>query len=294
MKDYIVNAVKFLTIKLGNVYGACGLAGNIMQESGMISNRMEIKWKAKTGWDDGWHNGKYNKALDTINPAINNGTYRNYFVDENGFRNLFIFKNDNCRDAFANDNMGYGLVQWTTSGRKYTLYDFCKKWCDKKSIPFEIGNLQMQLDFILQELQNSKQIVYGVLLTCKDILTASNFVCVKYEIPQGYNTERVQLSRYKSGQGIFDIVFEGRDTLWFQYTNNWYYMENGLVKYDKWVQYKNDWYYLNENGKMETNKWKTYDGKWYYLSSDGSMAMDTYVDWNGTKYYLNKDGAMEE
>lgn len=290
------NACKYLTIRIGNVFGAMGLVGNIVNESGInfISNRMEISWKKKTGWNDGWENGIYNKELDTINPAINNGTYRNYRIDGDGSRRLASFMNDNCRDAFANDYIGYGLCQWTFASRKYDFYDFCDKWCKEHHLPFDIGNLEMQLDFILYELLTSQKTTYGVLMTCNDILTASTFVCVNYERPQGFNTPEVQKQRYISGSMIFKEVFNSNPTQWFKYNDNWYYMQNGIVKHNKWVLDDGKWYHLGTDGIMETNKWLSYDNKWYYVGKDGACVTNTTITWQGKEYYFDCDGVMIE
>lgn len=291
------NACKFLTIRLGNVYGAMGLVGNIVNESGInfIANRMETSWKKKTGWNDGWVDGNtYKKELDTINPAINDGTYRNYRYNGDGTRYLATFKNGNCRDAFANDSTGFGLCQWTFPSRKYNLYDFCDRWCKSNQKPFEIGNLEMQLDFILHELQTSQKTTYGVLMTAKDILTASNFVCVNYERPQNFHTAEVQKQRYISGNMIYKEVFDSKDTQWFKYGSAWYYMSKGLIQFDKWVQDGGQWYHLGTDGKMEINKWLQYGGKWYYVGQNGACITNTSIVWQGKEYKFDGTGAMIE
>ena len=54
------------------------------------------------------------------------------------------------RDAFANDAVGFGLVQWTTSDHKGGLYDYLKT---QKSV--SIGDLRGQLEYLGGELDNS-------------------------------------------------------------------------------------------------------------------------------------------
>ena len=291
------NACKFLTIKLGNVYGAMGLAGNIVCEAGanFCSNRMELSWKKKTGWDDGWNDAGtiYTPSKDTINPAINNGTYRNYRYNY-GERELTTFKNDNCRDAFANDWIGFQLAQWTYPSRKYELYDFCTRWCKEHNKPFEIGNLEMGLDFIIYELQTSHKTTYSVLLNAIDIIVPSNFVCINYERPQGFNTAEVQRTRAQMGFNLFAEVFKSKPTQWFRYKDKWYVMYDGIVKFDKWVEYNSNWYHMGTDGAMEVNKWLLYDHKWYYVGADGACVKDTYINWNNQDYYINQDGIMEE
>ena len=290
-----INAGKFLTIHIGNVYGAMGLLGNIMNEGGanIIANRMEISWKKKTGWNDGWIDGNtYKPELDTINPAINNGTYRNYRFNGDGTRYLATFKNDNCRDAFANDAIGFGICQWTWPARKYNLFDFCDKWCRANKKPFEIGNLEMQLDYILEELRKTYTGVLGILMTTNDLLMASNIVCVNYERPQGFNTPEVQKNRYISGLGVYKEIFNGKDTQWFKYNNKWYYLQKGLILKDKWLQDEGKWYYLTADGSMSRNSWVKYQDDWYYMNDDGSMATNKTVVWNGQEYRLDETGKM--
>ncbi|ORX42630.1 hypothetical protein BCR36DRAFT_463048, partial [Piromyces finnis] len=98
----------FLVEKIGNVYGAAGMIGNMYAESRLNSMNLEKVYEDKLKMTD----EQYTKAVDS-------GKYRN----------------------FTTDSAGYGLVQWTSKKRKEGLLDYAIK--QKKSI----GDLQMQLDY---------------------------------------------------------------------------------------------------------------------------------------------------
>lgn len=87
-----------------------------------------------------------------------------------------------CLDAgtytnFATDGAGYGLAQWTYHTRKAALYSFAKS--QGKSI----GDLDMQVEFLLRELLNSYPNLFGELRTATSVRTASDSVLVQYERP---------------------------------------------------------------------------------------------------------------
>lgn len=169
-----------------NDYGAAGLMGNLQAESGLLSNNLQNTFNSKLGLSD----EQYTKKVD-------DGTYTN----------------------FVHDSAGYGLAQWTYWSRKQNLLNFAKS--KKKSI----GDLEIQLQFLITELRNSyRNSVYNVLKTATSIQQASDAVLLNFECPanaQAQKTKRAQLGQnyynkfvqkgeninmatntYKKGQGI--------------------------------------------------------------------------------------------
>lgn len=76
------------------------------------------------------------------------------------------------------DSIGYGLCQWTSSGRKQGLYNFAK------SIGKSIGDESMQLAWLIHELKTSYKKVYQLLTTSDDIAECAKYVMTKFERPK--------------------------------------------------------------------------------------------------------------
>ena len=126
------------------VSGACGLIGNLEAESALNPKNLQNTYEKSLGYTD----ESYTKAVD-------DGTYTN----------------------FAKDFAGYGLAQWTYWARKQELLSYAKA-CKKS-----IGNLDMQLDFLLKELQESYSSVLKILKTTDSVANASDCVMCQYERP---------------------------------------------------------------------------------------------------------------
>ena len=87
--------------------------GNIANESGFDSRKVE---------------GQYGNDY-SYTESVDNGTYTNFIEDE----------------------IGYGLCQWTDSGRKGRLYKYAKESQENTSI----GDIEMQIQYFLGELNPS-------------------------------------------------------------------------------------------------------------------------------------------
>jgi hypothetical protein len=128
-----------------NDYGIAGLMGNLYAESGLYSCNLQNTYENKIGYKD----VEYTAA-----------------VDQNVYNN------------FANDKAGYGLAQWTYPTRKQNLLTFHKK----KGV--SIGDLETQLEFLVQELKTSYATsVWSKLEKAESVLGASNAVLFKFERP---------------------------------------------------------------------------------------------------------------
>lgn len=155
---------KKLCEKIGNEYGVAALMGNLQAESNLQSDNMENAYQSKLG-----------KTDKTYTEAVDNGSY----------------------DNFIRDAVGYGLAQWTYWSRKEALLKAAT--VEKKSI----GDWQMQVDFMLQELQTGYKSVWTALTTATDIRSASDVVLKKYENPAN-QSEAVQTKRASYGQAWYD------------------------------------------------------------------------------------------
>ena len=157
----------FLKKKGFNDFGIAGLMGNLYAESGLRPSNLQNTYEKSLKMTD----AEYVAAVD-------NSTYTN----------------------FIKDSAGFGLAQWTYWSRKQNLLEFAQK--QKKSI----GDLQMQLEFLYQELQSYKS-VFNTLKTAGSVLEASNAVLLNYERPADQSAS-VQAKRAEYGQTYYDRYAE--------------------------------------------------------------------------------------
>ena len=153
----------YLKDKLGNEYGTAGLMGNLRAESALIPTNLQTSYEKKLGFND-----------NTYTTAVDNGTYTN----------------------FVKDSAGYGLAQWTYWSRKQNLLNFAKS--KKKSI----GDLEMQLEFLMNELSTGYKTVYVSLKDAKSVKEASNYVLLQYEKPADQSVT-VQNKRANYGEEYY-------------------------------------------------------------------------------------------
>ena len=144
--------------------GAAGLMGNLYAESGLRPNNLQNSYEGKLGMAD----AEYTEMVDR-------GTYAN----------------------FGNDRAGYGLAQWTYPSRKAALLA-CAKAARKS-----IGDLEMQLGFLMQELSTGYKTVLNVLRTTVSVREASDIVLLQFERPADQSEAR-QKQRAEYGQKYFD------------------------------------------------------------------------------------------
>lgn len=154
----------FLLSNINNKFGAAGLMGNLYAESGLNPNNLQNSYESKLGYND-----------KTYTEAIDKGSYLN----------------------FAHDSAGYGLAQWTYWSRKQNLYNYAAK--TKSSI----GDLEMQLNFLMSELNNSYKSVLNTLKNAKSVTEASNAVLLGFEKPKD-QSEANQKRRASFGQTYYD------------------------------------------------------------------------------------------
>ena len=145
-----------------NACGAAGLMGNLYAESGLIPDNLQNASEKKLGYTD-----------ETYTAAVDSGAYT----------------------GFARDGAGYGLAQWTYWSRKEALLAYAK------SAGKSIGDLDMQLEFLLKELAG-----YGLLAALKtaaSVREASDLVLLKFERPAD-QSEAAKVKRTGYGQAYYD------------------------------------------------------------------------------------------
>lgn len=148
----VQNIVDRISPVIQNEFGIFGLIGNIGRESGFSPINLQNSGNTKLNMTD----EAYTKAVD-------DGVYTN----------------------FVRDSLGYGLVQWTYWTRKQALYDYAK------SIGVSIGDENMQIDFMLKEL-NGYPKVLEALRNAKSIREATKAVMEGYEKPADQSEAALQ------------------------------------------------------------------------------------------------------
>ena len=152
-----------------NDYAVAGLMGNLYAESGLNPKNLENIYNTKLDYSD----EEYTRAVD-------DGSYEN----------------------FVNDSAGYGLAQWTYYTRKRNLYNFAK------NMNCSIGNLEMQLNFLINELKNNyTNSVYKVLLNASSLQQASDIVLYKFENPA--NAQAQSAIRLSYSQNFYNKYAKG-------------------------------------------------------------------------------------
>ncbi len=141
-----------------------GIMGNLYAESGLRSNNLQNTFEAKLIMTD----DSYTKAVDM-------GTYKD----------------------FVNDKAGYGLAQWTFWSRKRDLYKFAKE------SGTSIGDLNMQLNFLWNELQTSYPKVLIALKAATSVKEASDTVLLDFERPAD-SSSNVQEQRAKYAMSYYN------------------------------------------------------------------------------------------
>lgn len=124
--------------------GAAGLMGNLKAESNLDPENLQNSCESKLGY----HDSGYTTAVDF-------GAYKD----------------------FADDGAGYGLAQWTYHTRKSALLAFAES--QEKSV----GDLHLQLEFLLKELREDYPALLQQLCTSENVQAASDAVLTQFERP---------------------------------------------------------------------------------------------------------------
>ena len=147
-----------------NDFGIAGLMGNLQAESGLKANNLQNTYEKKLGYTD-----------ESYTVAVDRNTYPN----------------------FVTDAAGYGLAQWTYWSRKQNLLQYAKL------LGVSIGNLDMQLSFLYNELTTKYPTVWQSLQQATSVDEASNVVLLKYEKPANQSAA-VQHQRATFGQAYYE------------------------------------------------------------------------------------------
>ena len=163
----------FLYERLKNHYAVAGLMCNIYAESGLNPKNLQNNGNSILGMTD-----------DDYTKSVDNGKYTN----------------------FIRDSYGYGICQWTYWNRKQNLLNYAKT-CGSS-----IGDLGMQLSFLVYELQNAYRSVWNKLLSSTSVRQASDVVLTEFEKPAD-QSESVKIKRASYGQVYYDKYAQNKNQI---------------------------------------------------------------------------------
>ena len=159
------------------------MMGNIQAESGMIPNRVEILCL---------------KRLREVGKIYTDATYTAFVDDGTISRAEFL-------NPLPGKRYGYGLVQLTTPSRKAGLYDLAKKRHES------IGDLAVQLEYLVQELQSAYRGLWSFLTVTTDVAAASDRVLTEFEQPAD-TSGGVKKTRQGYAQEFYNAYSKGGET----------------------------------------------------------------------------------
>lgn len=154
--------------------GVCGLLGNLQAESGIRANNLQNSFESKFNLSD----EAYTEKMQS-------------FIDKNKL------------EEFYSDKAGYGLAQWTFWNRKKALAEYSVK------VGHTIDSMQMQVEFLYNELCTSYKSVLNVLTTSNSISECSNCVLTQFEKPK-IQDDIVKNTRIKNSLAFYDKLVSNK------------------------------------------------------------------------------------
>lgn len=156
-RNTVLHLIDYLKGKGMTDNGICGLLGNLYAESGVRTNNLQNSYEKK-----------WNVTDESYTSNVDRGTWKDPI---NGL-------------TFAFDKGGYGLAQWTSSGRKSGLLNLAHEM--NKSIADET----VQFEWLWTELTKSYRKVYAELMSNTNTLeSCAEIVVCGYEKPASVLSE---------------------------------------------------------------------------------------------------------
>lgn len=159
--------------------GSAAVVGNGYAESGCSPINLQNNGNRELGMTD-----------EQYTIAVDNGTYTN----------------------FVNDKYGYGVFQWTYWSRKQNLLNYAK------SKGVSIGDLEMHMNFLMQELTAGYKPLLNILRSSNSVTECSNAFMLQFERPANQSVEN-QNKRASYGQEFYN-KFCGKGCTTMGYTNS--------------------------------------------------------------------------
>lgn len=168
--------IEFFKSKGLNGFAISGILANWKVESGFYPNNAQNGYMKRYGITD-----------EEYTARVDNGTW----------------KKPDTGAPFTADGIGYGLAQWTSSGRKAGLYDYVKG----KGV--SIADLTAQLEYAWLELTSKEfKTAYNALVNAEDAKKVAVAIMVNYEKPASAKDPNKQAERATYAQEFYDKYFK--------------------------------------------------------------------------------------
>ncbi len=165
--------------------GAAGILTNLKHESGFITNNMENCYETGNccSFSTGVRYGYCTKG-HLIGTYGNDEAYT-AGVDSGAYKNFKI------------DRVGYGLIQWTDSGRKGALYDYYQE-LKSAGEASSIADMNVQLGYLMKELQEGYPNLYDAIKNSSSARDSAERFCREFERPDGCSSRMGYVSEMLS------------------------------------------------------------------------------------------------
>ena len=179
-----------LNAEIKNPIGVYALMGNLKAESNFNPKNLQNSYEKKLGYND-----------ETYTKAVDSGKHN-----------------------FVRDSAGYGLAQWTYWSRKDALLRYAK------SLGKSIGDLDMQLAYLLKELRGYRT-VWTAVTTGTSLKEISDIVMCQFERPadQSANAKSKRASYGEAIKAELEGIVEDSDSKHTEVNNDCDMPTNSLV-----------------------------------------------------------------
>ena len=185
-EDYETAKYNYLAQKVGESSGSNEGSGNIANSAAMVnpSDESGYIWNElikNNATPQGAAGVMGNFEKESGNHAVRmQGDYKH--SDPNKASQDYTNKADQDPASFISDRVGYGLAQWTSSGRKEGLINLAK------SRGTSVGDIASQIAWFMEELRTGYKNVYQTITSTSSIADASNIMLHKFEMPKDQST----------------------------------------------------------------------------------------------------------
>lgn len=172
-KTVALKLINFLLEKGLTKQGISAVLANADTESGLYLNNLQNSFEGKAPYY--WTNETYTAAVDDCTYTL---------------------------EQFKSDKAGYGLCQWTSSGRKENLWNWAKGYATS------IASEECQFNCLWSELNSSyrKTVLKYLISDAYDIDTCTRKFMINFEAPKNQSEEN-QLKRVNKAKEFYDLYF---------------------------------------------------------------------------------------
>lgn len=114
------------------------------------------------------------------------------------------YLNGITKEQFVNDEVGFGIAQWTDAERKRKLWDYWESYGNGRGL----DDFNLQLEFLLKELREDYPDLYEYLTKANDTHDASDRILHDFERPREQDYS-VEVDRQSRSDNAYDLGIAG-------------------------------------------------------------------------------------